>query len=132
MDIELRKIDLAKVTGIKSRTILDWTQRGYLVPAQKATGQGKISYYSPSNAVQVKIVKALSGIGMQPGKLFDLLNKMCPDIFDPLQNTDKFILINDFNINVDIKIEINVKGIKEDIANKLSKRKGNNEFSPNT
>ena len=69
---------------------------------------------------------------MQPGKLFDLLNKMCPDIFDPLQNTDKFILINDFNINVDIKIEINVKGIKEDIANKLSKRKGNNEFSPNT
>jgi len=83
----LKKSDLAEITGIPARTILDWTQKGYLIPAVRRLGQGKISYYSPANAVQAKVLEMLSRYKM-PMKNFSYLfnsNKSHLDFFDPFK-----------------------------------------------
>lgn len=67
-DARLRKIDLAAVTRIPARRVLDWTQRGWIVPVEKVEGQGKTSYYDATNAVEVLILDALSSSGVQPGR----------------------------------------------------------------
>ena len=91
----LRKVDLAKVTGIKPRTLLDWTQRGYLIPDEKVEGQGKSSYYSPGNAVQAKVLELLSKSGISLKNFSDIMKKIDnPKLFDPfLSMTDDMYLL---------------------------------------
>lgn len=91
----LRKVDLSKVTGIKPRTLLDWTQRGYLIPDEKVEGQGKSSYYSPENAIQAKVLELLSKSGISLKKFSDIMKKIDnPKLFDPfLSMTDDMYLL---------------------------------------
>ena len=122
MKTKLRKIDIANVTKIKARTILDWTQRGYLIPDKKIIGQGKTSHYSPANAVQAKVLSILSDAGISIKKNNPLLAPVNIDLFDPFKSIDKSILKINKNIKgTDIKIEINIKKIKTDIGTSLKK-----------
>ncbi len=90
--IRLKKHELAKITRIKARTLLDWTQRGYLEPQDKATGQGKTSFYSPANVVQAKVLERLSQTGVSLNKFSELFkagphSKLLLDHLDPFRPT---------------------------------------------
>lgn len=74
MSVLLKKKDLAEVTGINARTLLDWTQKGYLEPEMKSVGQGKTSYYSPTNAVQALILKTISDLKIPLKKFKDIFS----------------------------------------------------------
>lgn len=92
----LKKVDLAKVTGIKPRTLLDWTQKGYLIPDDKVEGQGRISFYSPENAVQAKVLELLSKSGISLKNFSDIVRKIDnPKMFDPFlpMIDDMYLLI---------------------------------------
>ncbi len=67
--IRFKKHELAELTGINPRTILSWTQKGILTPVKKAKAQGKISLYSFDNAVEARVLQALSASGINLGKL---------------------------------------------------------------
>jgi hypothetical protein len=87
-DVRLKKHELAKVSGNHSRVILDWTQRGYVVPAEKAEGQGKISYYSAENVVQAKVLKKLSQSAISLSAFSEIFKKL-PKSLDPFKPIHK-------------------------------------------
>ena len=121
MNIKLRKVDVAKLTEVKSRTILDWTQRGYIVPAKKAIGQGKISYYSLANAVQVKVLSILFSLGFTPKLINTVFGKEFLDlgIFEPSCEWNSVTKEQEDLNGIFISIGIGIKKIKQDIAAKL-------------
>jgi len=88
--IRLKKNELSEATGIQSRTILDWTQKQYFEPVEKVPGQGKTSFYNPTNAVQAIVLEKLSKSGISLKKFCDVFKKY--DFFkrelDPFKKFD--------------------------------------------
>jgi DNA-binding transcriptional MerR regulator len=76
--IMITKKHIAEATGIKPRTILDWTSRGYLKPIVPATGQGKIPEYDKFGIVQALVLKNLSKYGVSLSKFSQIFYQREP------------------------------------------------------
>lgn len=58
------KSELAELTDLNIHRVLDWTKRGYIIPAVKVEGRGRTSRYDLSNAIQAKVLERLSATGI--------------------------------------------------------------------
>ena len=86
----MMKTEFAELLGLKGRLVLDWTSKGYLIPAEQYKGKGKISYYDEKNAVQAKILQRVSKAGVKLSAfagVFQQLGALLGGAFDPFDET---------------------------------------------
>lgn len=67
--MKLKKHELAKITELHPRRLLDWQQRGYLVPVEPGKGQGQISYFDEFSCLEALVLAKLSELGISLSKL---------------------------------------------------------------
>ncbi len=94
--IALRKIDVARITGVKPRTIFDWTAHGWISQAYPKTGQGKIGLYGVEDLVQARILKIVSQREINTSAFAKYINykKYGKHWFDPFKDlTNKLYLL---------------------------------------
>ena len=137
--MRLKKHEIAKITGIPSRRILEWTQKKYLIPAEPVPGKGKTSFYSPADAVWAKVLGYLFDSGVSIAKFIrlfedsnveydieDVINKLNP--FYQKSKPQKLIIIDDFkHVAFDeykgkykTLIMINLAELKKEVRDALS------------
>ena len=66
--MRLKKHELAKITGLHPRRLLEWQRLEYLVPIEPRHGKGKISYFDEFNCLEALILKKLSENGISLSK----------------------------------------------------------------
>lgn len=100
MKTEFTKSELASLTARderkttqQARRLLDWTTRGYLVPYRKAEGQGKISYYDLSNAIEAMVLDRVSSRGIMLSRFSEIFNG--GEVKDQLKGCADYLFFKD-------------------------------------
>jgi len=94
-----------KITGLSQRKIIEWVEKGLIVPLVDARGAGSRREYSYSNLIEFGIIKILFDIGqsvhmiksmMRKLRDVDLLRKWTED-YDEFLTTYAKVIFNKYN-----------------------------------